>query len=118
MPQFRLSLCSRFGTPPSTEFGFIASLVYDGKRSEHYHPPKNNAADERNLKKLVGGIYIRTLADIAICLLISLVGGIVFWGMVMLRTLAIVHKGNNEPNSVLGGVPHREQRLSLNCGTK
>ena len=65
MPQFRLSLCSRFGTPPSTEFGFIASLVYDGKRSEHYHPPKNNAADERNLKKLVGGIYIRTLADIA-----------------------------------------------------
>ena len=49
---------------------------------------------------------------------ISLVGGIVFWGMVMLRTLAIVHKGNNEPNSVLGGVPHREQRLSLNCGTK
>ena len=28
---------------------------------------------------------------------ISLVGGIVFWGMVMLRTLAIVHKGNNDP---------------------
>lgn len=49
---------------------------------------------------------------------ISLVGGIVFWGMVMLRTLAIVHKGSNESNSVLGGVPHREQRLSLNCGTK
>ena len=34
---------------------------------------------------------------------ITLVGGIVFWGMVMLKTLAIVHKGNNEPNSVLGG---------------
>lgn len=49
---------------------------------------------------------------------ISLVGGIVFWGMVMLGTLAIVHKGSNEPNSVLGGVPNREQRLSLNCGTK
>ena len=28
---------------------------------------------------------------------ISLVGGIVFWGMVMLGTLAIVHKGSNEP---------------------
>ena len=52
---------------PKYRVWFIVSLVYDGKRSEHYHPPKNNAANEWNLKKLVGGIYIRTLADIAMC---------------------------------------------------
>ena len=50
---------------PKYRVWFIVSLVYDDKRSEHYHPPKNNAANEWNLKKLVGGIYIRTLADIA-----------------------------------------------------
>ena len=52
---------------PKYRVWFIVSLVYDGKRSEHYQPPKNNAANEWNLKKLVGGIYIRTLADIAMC---------------------------------------------------
>ena len=52
---------------PKYRVWFIVSLVYDDKRSEHYHPPKNNAANEWNLKKLVGGIYIRTLADIAMC---------------------------------------------------